>query len=151
MSDGIVMLIILRIKYRFPDYSLAPNANRAHYRYTNKENDMDKKLIQQLLDDDETRLEIAIAIGHAVDANDDANDDGSLYGDLMINALNELNDTLVEGEMITIEVSGHMWVRGQYVRTEPDGKVEVLSSFGVPYTGKRVDFVVKSEDGHADV
>jgi hypothetical protein len=40
VSDGIVMLIILRIKYRFPDYSLAPNANRAHYRYTNKENDM---------------------------------------------------------------------------------------------------------------
>jgi hypothetical protein len=147
MSDGIVMLIILRIKYRFPDYSLAPNANRAHYRYTNKENDMDKNLIQQLLDDDETRVEIAIAIGDAIGADED----GSLYGDLMIHALNELNDTLVEGEMITIEVSGHMWVRGQYVRTEPDGKVEVLSSFGVPYTGKRVELVIKGEDGHADV
>ena len=141
------MLIILRIKYRFLDYSLAPNANRAHYRYTNKENDMNKNLIQQLLDDDETRVEIAIAIGDAIGADED----GSLYGDLMIHALNELNDTLVEGEMITIEVSGHMWVRGQYVRTEPDGKVEVLSSFGVPYTGKRVELVVKGEEGEADV
>jgi len=108
---------------------------------------MDKNLIQQLLDDDETRVEIAIAIGDAIGADED----GSLYGDLMIHALNELNDTLVEGEMITIEVSGHMWVRGQYVRTEPDGKVEVLSSFGVPYTGKRVELVVKGEEGEADV
>ena len=38
MSDRIVMLIIMRIKYRFLDYSLAPNANRAQYRATNKEN-----------------------------------------------------------------------------------------------------------------
>jgi hypothetical protein len=112
---------------------------------------MDKKLIQQLLDDDETRLEIAIAIGHAVDANDDANDDGSLYDGLMINALNELNDTLVEGEMITIEVSGHMWVRGEYVRTEPDGKVEVLGRQRLRYTGKRVELAIKGEEGEADV
>jgi hypothetical protein len=147
MSDGIVMLIILRIKYRFPDYSLAPNANRAHYRYTNKENDMDKKLIQQLLDDDETRVEIAIAFGYATAANED----GLLYGDLMINALNELNDTLVEGEMITIEVSGHMWVRGEYVRTEPDGKVEVLGRQRLRYTGKRVELAIKGEEGEADV
>jgi len=40
MSDRIVMLIIMRIKYRFLNYSLAPNANRAHCGYTNKENDM---------------------------------------------------------------------------------------------------------------
>jgi hypothetical protein len=112
---------------------------------------MDKKLIQQLLDDDETRLEIAIAIGHAVDANDDANDDGSLYGDLMINALNELNDRLVEGDMVTIEVSEYMWVRGKYVGTRNDGQVRVFPAFGKPYTGKRVDFVVKSEEGEADV
>jgi hypothetical protein len=105
---------------------------------------MDKKLIQQLLDDDETRVEIAIAMGDAVDANDNR----LLYGDLMINALNELNDTLVEGDMVTIEVSDHMWVRGQYVRTGGlTGKVEVLSSFGVPYTGKRVDLVIKDHEG----
>jgi hypothetical protein len=149
MSDGIVMLIILRIKCRFPDYSLAPNANRSHYRYTNKENDMDKKLIQQLLDDDDTRLEIAIAIGVAVDLNDD----GSLYDDLMINALNELNDIPVKGEMITIEVSDHMlWVRGAYIRTESGGKIAV-SVPGVPghYTGKRVELVIKGEEGEADV
>ena len=40
MSNGIVVLIIMRIKYRFPDYSLARNANGAHYRCRNKENDM---------------------------------------------------------------------------------------------------------------
>jgi hypothetical protein len=104
---------------------------------------MDKKLIQQLLDDDETRVEIAIAFGYATAANED----GLLYGDLMINALNELNDTLVEGEMITIEVSGHMWVRGEYVRTEPDGKVEVLGRQRLRYTGKRVDLVIKDHEG----
>ena len=110
---------------------------------------MNKKLIQQLLDDDETRLEIAIAVGDATAANED----GLLYGDLMINALNELNDTLVQGDMVTIEVSDHMWVRGEYVRTRDDGKVEVLSAFGklytgtVPYEGKRVDLVVKDHEG----
>jgi hypothetical protein len=118
-----------------------------------RENDMDKKLIQQLLDDDETRVEIAIAIGLAVDANDEANDDGSLYDDLMINALNELNDIPVKGEMITIEVSDHMlWVRGAYIRTESGGKIAV-SVPGVPghYTGKRVELVIKGEEGEADV
>jgi hypothetical protein len=108
---------------------------------------MNKKLIQQLLDDDETRVEIAIAIGDAINADED----GSLYGDLMIHALNELNDTLVEGEMITIEVSGHMWVRGEYVRTEPDGKVEVLGRQRLRYTGKRVELAIKGEEGEADV
>jgi hypothetical protein len=148
MSDGIVMLIILRIKCRFPDYSLAPNANRSHYRYTNKENDMDKKLIQQLLDDDETRVEIAIAMGDAVDANDNR----LLYGDLMIHALKELNNTLVEGDMVTIAVSDHMWLRGPYIRTESGGKIAV-SVPGVPghYTGKRVELVIKGEEGEADV
>jgi hypothetical protein len=43
------MLIILRIKCRFPDYSLAPNANRSHYRYTNKENDMRNSLRRRLI------------------------------------------------------------------------------------------------------
>ena len=37
MSYRIVMLIIMRIKYRFLNYSLAPNANRAHCGYRNKE------------------------------------------------------------------------------------------------------------------
>ena len=37
MSDRIVMLIIMRIKCRFLNYSLAPNANRAHCGYRNKE------------------------------------------------------------------------------------------------------------------
>ena len=114
---------------------------------------MNKKLIQQLLDDSDTRLEIAIAIGQAVDANDDR----LLYDDLMINALNELNDTLVQGDMVTIEVSDHMWVRGEYVRTRDDGKVEVLSAFGKPYTGtvpykgKRVDLVIKDHKEKNDM
>jgi hypothetical protein len=112
---------------------------------------MDKKLIQQLLDDDETRVEIAIAIGHAVDANDDANDDGSLYDGLMINALNELNDTLVEGDMVTIEVSDHMWVRGNYLYTTPDGQLVVMAgdwnAWCKKFEGKRVDLVIKGEEG----
>jgi hypothetical protein len=114
-----------------------------------RENDMDKKLIQQLLDDDDTRLEIAIAIGVAVDLNDD----GSLYDDLMINALNELNDIPVKGEMITIEVSDHMlWVRGAYIRTESGGKIAVsVPGVFLHYTGKRVELVIKGEEGEADV
>ena len=102
---------------------------------------MNKKLIQQLLDDDETRAQISIAFGLAVDASFD-----QLYDGIMINVLNKLNDTLVQGDMITIEVSYHMWVRGEYVRTRDDGKVEVLSAT-VPYEGKRVDLVVKDHEG----
>jgi hypothetical protein len=105
---------------------------------------MDKKLIQQLLNDDDTRLEIAIAMGDAVAANDN----NSLYDDLMFSALNELNDILVEGEMITIEVSDHMWVRGEYLKTNPDGRVQVkVADLNYPqkafYEGKRVDLVAK--------
>ncbi|MDG1314108.1 MAG: hypothetical protein P8P29_01115 [Flavobacteriaceae bacterium] len=107
---------------------------------------MDKKLIQQLLDDDETRAQISIPFGLAVDA-----DDGRVYDCLMINVLNKLNATLVEGDMITIKVSEYMWVRGKYVRTIDDGRVEVFPAFGKPYTGKRVDLVVKGEEGEADV
>jgi hypothetical protein len=108
---------------------------------------MDKKLIQQLLDDDETRVEIAIAMGDAVDANDNR----LLYGDLMINALNELNDTLVEGDMVTIEVSDHMWVRGNYLYTTPDGQLVVMAgdwnAWCKKFEGKRVDLVIKGEEG----
>jgi hypothetical protein len=107
---------------------------------------MDKKLIQQLLDDDDTRLEIAIAIGVAVDLNDD----GSLYDDLMVNALKELNNTLFEGEMVTIEALLPMRVRGAYIRTRDGGVVDV-SVAGHVSSGKRVDLVVKGEDGEADV
>jgi hypothetical protein len=105
---------------------------------------MNKKLIQQLLDDDDTRLAIADTFGLITADIFNAN----CYDDLMVEALDKLNDTPVEGEMITIEVSEHMWVRGQYVRTGGlTGKVEVLSSFGVPYTGKRVDLVIKDHEG----
>ena len=102
---------------------------------------MNKKLIQELVNDDETREQISIAFGLAVDASFD-----QLYDGIMINVLNKLNDTLVQGDMITIEVSYHMWVRGEYVRTRDDGKVEVLSAT-VPYEGKRVDLVVKDHEG----
>ena len=72
---------------------------------------MNKALIQQLLDDKETRRAIAapFLIG-----------EGS-----MLDALNKLNDEPVKGEMITIEVSDHMWVRGEYLCTEPDGRLLV--------------------------
>lgn len=152
MSDRIVMLIIMRIKYRFLNYSLAPNASRAQYVATNKENDMNKKLIQQLLDDDETRLAIASMFGFKMEG-DDRHKSSWDYDDLMINALNELNDTLAVGEMITIEVSDYMWVRGEYVRTEPNGQVavHVVGPWNKFYAGKRVDLVIKGEEGEADV
>ena len=104
---------------------------------------MNKKLIQELVNDDETREQISIAFGLAVDASFD-----QLYDGIMINVLNKLNDTLVQGDMITIEVSYHMWVRGEYVRTEPDGKLEVAIQRppGI-YEGKRVDLVVKDHEG----
>ena len=90
MSDRIVMLIIMRIKYRFLNYSLAPNANRAHCGYRNKENDMNKKLIQELLDDKETRDALWAALM-------EADDTGINIHDLMLAALNKLNDTLAVG------------------------------------------------------
>ena len=109
---------------------------------------MDKKLIQQLLDDDETRAQISIPFGLAVDA-----DDGRVYDCLMINVLNKLNDTLVEGDIITIKMSDHMWVRGEYVETHPiDGRVQVRISdpnsyWKGLYCGKRVDLVIKDHEG----
>jgi len=142
----------MRIKYRFLNYSLARNASSAQYVATNKENDMNKELIQQLLGDEETRCLIADTFGQLVD---DAVDDEFGYDDMMIDALNKLNNILVVGDMITIEVSDHMWVRGKYVRTEPDGRVQVRTSDPRKvlyiYTGKRVDLVVKGEEGEADV
>ena len=153
MSDRIVMLIIMRIKYRFLNYSLAPNASRAQYVATNKENDMNNKLIQELLDDKETRDALWAALM-------EADDTGINIHDLMLAALNKLNDTLVKGDMITIEVSDYMWVRGEYFRTTPSGGVvvelpanrsEIIGAHAKYYQGKRVDLVIKGEEGEADV
>ena len=159
MSDRIVMLIIMRIKYRFLDYSLAPNANRAQYRAANKESDMNKKLIQQLLDDDETRLDIASMFGVKLEGYDCPKSSWD-YDDIMVKALNELNGTPVKGEMITIQVSPNMWVRGKYYCTAPSGEIVVETSVNRSkiigasykyYQGKRVDLVIKGEEGVADV
>ena len=79
---------------------------------------MNKKLIQELLNDDETRGVIAalLRIG-----------DGPMRGTLnkLNDTLNKLNDEPAKGEMITIEVSSHIWVRGEYVRTLDDGRMVV--------------------------
>jgi hypothetical protein len=141
------MLIILRIKCRFPDYSLAPNASRAHYRYTNKENDMNKKLIQQLLDDDETRDQIALMID---EVGTSAEFRGIGIQGILRKALNKLNDTPMEGDMVTIEALLPVRVRGAYIRTRDGGVVDV-SVAGHVSSGKRVDLVVKGEEGEADV
>ena len=103
---------------------------------------MNKALIQQLLDDKETRRAIAapFLIG-----------EGS-----MLDALNKLIDEPVVGDVITIEVSHHMWVRGEYVCAELDGRLLVSIPGKNPgscvaneeiYAGKRVDMVVKGEEG----
>jgi len=103
---------------------------------------MNKALIQQLLDDKETRRAIAapFLIG-----------EGS-----MLDALNKLIDEPVVGDVITIEVSHHMWVRGEYVCAEPDGRLLVSIPGKNPgscvaneeiYTGKRVDMVIKGGEG----
>ena len=112
---------------------------------------MNKKLIQELLDDPETRLEIASLFGFKMEG-DDCHRSSWDYDDLMINALNELNDTLTVGDMITIEVSDHMWVRGGYLRnvTPADGRVVVLVPTDAGrqlYTGKRVDLVINGGEG----
>jgi hypothetical protein len=107
---------------------------------------MDKKLIQQLLGDDDTRWAIETAIALSMDS------DALFYDDIMLVALNKLNDTLVRGDMVTIEVSDHMWVRGEYVYTRDDGKVAVLTQRSAKnYAGKRVELVIKGEEGEADV
>ena len=108
---------------------------------------MNKKLIQQLLDAEETRCLIADTFGQLVD---DAVDDELGYDDLMrgaLAALNKINDEPVVGDVITIEVSHHMWVRGEYVCAEPDGRLLVSIPGKNPgscvaneeiYAGKRI-------------
>jgi len=99
---------------------------------------MNKAIIQQLLDAEETRCLIADTFGQLVD---DAVGDELGYDDLMLAALNKLNDEPVVGDVITIEVSDHMWVRGEYLRTLPDGRVVVNVIVGIGkklYKGKRI-------------
>ena len=110
---------------------------------------MNKKLIQQLLEDDKTRLEIACMFGFKMEG-DDRHKSSWYYDDLMINALNKLNDTLTVGDIITIEISDHVWVRGEYLRTLDDGRLVVdVPELPVlrPIHGKRVDLVIKGEEG----
>ena len=86
---------------------------------------MNKKLIQQIMGDEETRCLIADTFGQLVD---DAVDDELGYDDLMrgaLAALSKLNDEPAVGEMVTIEVSPHIWVRGEYVRTLDGGRMVV--------------------------
>ena len=111
---------------------------------------MDKKLIQQLLDDDKTRLEIASLFAFKMVA-DDRHKSSWDYDGRMIDALNELNDTLVKGDMITIEVpEGGMWVRGTYLSKQKTGDVTVCRLGGI-HRGKRVDLVIKAKEGESDV
>ena len=108
---------------------------------------MNNKLIQELLDDKETRDALWAALM-------EADDTGINIHDLMLAALNKLNDTLAVGEMITIEISDHIWVRGEYLRTLDDGRLVVdVPELPVlrPIHGKRVELVVKGEEGEADV
>jgi hypothetical protein len=108
---------------------------------------MNKKLIQQLLDDDDTRLAIADTFGLITADIFNAH----CYDDLMVEALDKLNDTLVNGDMITIEVSDHMWVRGNYLYTNPDGQLVVMAgdwtAWCKKFEGKRVDLVIKDHEG----
>ena len=79
---------------------------------------MNNKLIQELLDDKETRDALWAALM-------EADDTGINIHDLMLAALSKLNDEPAVGDVITIEVSDHMWVRGEYLCTEPDGRLLV--------------------------
>jgi len=100
---------------------------------------MNKKLIQQLRDDKETRRAIAAPFG--------------LGDDAMLAALNTLSNEPVKGDVITIEVSDYMWVRGEYLCAATDGRVQVRTSDSNYYwdhevcEGKRVDLVIKGEEG----
>ena len=88
---------------------------------------MNKKLIQELLDDPETRVEIASLFGFKIEGDDSPKSSWD-YDDIMrgaLAALSKLNDEPVVGDVITIEVSDHMWVRGEYLCTEPDGRLLV--------------------------
>ena len=114
---------------------------------------MNKKLIQGLLDEPETRLEIASWFGFKIDGDDSPRSSWD-YDDIMVEALNKLNDILVKGDMITIEISDHIWVRGEYLRTLDDGRLVVdVPELPVlrPIHGKRVDLVIKAKEGEADV
>ena len=97
---------------------------------------MNNILIQELLNDDETRRAIAAPFGLG---------DGPMRA-----ALKTLIDEPAKGEVITIEVSPYMWVRGEYVCTQPDGQVTVDVDYIGPmrFVGKRVDLVrIGGEDG----
>ena len=58
---------------------------------------MDKKLIQQLLDDDQTRLEIASLFAFKM-VDDDRHKSSWDYDDIMVETLNKLNDKLVKAK-----------------------------------------------------
>ena len=116
---------------------------------------MNKKLIQELLDDPETRLEIASLFGFKMEG-DDCHRSSWDYDDIMVKTLNDASYTPVVGDVITIEVSNHMWVRGEYICTEPDGRLLVSIPGKTPvykvtneeiYAGERVDMTVKGEKG----
>ena len=101
---------------------------------------MNTKLIKKLLDDEETRRAIAAPFG--------------IGDDSMLAALKTLSNEPVVGDMITIEISDHVWVRGEYLRTLDDGRLVVdVPELPVlrPIHGKRVDLVIKAKEGEADV
>ena len=118
---------------------------------------MDKELIKQLLEDGETRLEIASGFGLKMEDCDHPKKISWDYDDIMVETLSKLNDTLAVGDMITIEISDHVWVRGEYVRTAASGDVvvevpsEIKALHSGYYQGKRVDLVIKAKEGEADV
>ena len=104
---------------------------------------MNKNLIQELLDDRETRILIANDFASGLQ---DAMSKPELfvYDEIMCSTLNKLNNIPIEGETITIEVSDYMWVRGEYVRTQENGRimVSITDSFGAKsYSGERVDLI----------
>ena len=101
---------------------------------------MNKKLIQELLDDPETRVEIASLFGFKIEGDDSPKSSWD-YDDIMVEALNKLIDIPVVGEMVLIEVSDHMWVRGKYVRAGLSGMVVEVPSKGLSskyYQGKHI-------------
>ena len=107
---------------------------------------INKKLIQELLNDDETRGAIAAPFGLG---------DGPMRA-----ALKTLINEPAKGEVITIEVSDHMWVRGEYVRTATNGEVvvevpanrsEIVGASAKYHRGKRVDLVINGGDDGSDV
>lgn len=107
---------------------------------------MNKNLIQELLIDRETRILIANDFASAL-AEAHSKPDLFVFDEIMCSTLKKLNNIPIEGEVITIEVSDHMWVRGEYVHTRDDGRVAVVTQRpSQRYAGKRVDLVVKGEE-----